>query len=183
MHRQRDVGHDRLRARGGDLDEVPRLLDQFVAHVIERRFLRGRDHFLIGERGERDRVPVHHPPSAIDQPLSVKIDKGALHRARVIGVHRETLPRPIAGAAKPLQLLDNDAAVFFLPFPDAAEKFLAPEVVSRFAFFLARLSVRPRFGWRCRRDRCPAARALPCPACAHAGRGCPGSCYSGRGRG
>ncbi len=82
MHRQRDVGHDRLRPRRRDFDESSRLLDQLVAHIVERGFLRGRDHFLVGERGQGDRVPVHHPTAAIDQPLLVKIDKGALHRAR-----------------------------------------------------------------------------------------------------
>ena len=59
----------------------PGLLDQLVAHVVERRFLRGRDDFLVGERGQRDRIPVYHPPPAIDEPFAIKIDKRPLDGA------------------------------------------------------------------------------------------------------
>ena len=134
MHRQRDVGHDGFRPSGGDLDEFSRFLDQLVADVIERGLLRGRDHFLIGKRGQGDRVPVDHTPAAIDEPLFVKIDEGALDSADIILVEGVAFPRPIAGAAEPLQLLDNNAAVFVLPFQDAPEKFLAPQIVSRLLF-------------------------------------------------
>ena len=137
LHRERDVGHDRFRACGRDFEITPRLVDQLVAHVIERGFLRRRNHFLIGKRSQRDRIPVHHPTAAIDQALLVKIDENLLHRARVSGIHGEAFARPIAGTAESLQLLNDDAAVFFLPFPDPPHELFAPEIVARFSFLLA----------------------------------------------
>jgi len=94
---------------------------------------------MRGKRRERDRIPVHHPSSAINQSLLIEIDKGSLHRLRVLRVHRETLARPIAGTAQSLQLLDYDPAMFFLPLPDSPNELLAAEIVTLDSFFLAQL--------------------------------------------
>ena len=129
-----NVGHDRLRPGGGDFEKASRFLDQFVAHIIENALLFRRDHFLIRERGLRRRIPVDHAPSPIDQPLRVKIDENLTHRAHVLRVKGVAQPRPIARTTKPLQLLDNDAAVFILPLQDPAEKFLPADLLPSFFF-------------------------------------------------
>ena len=85
-------------------------------------------------------VPVDHAVAAIDEALLVKVHERGGHGAGVGGVHREALAGPIARAAEPLELLDDDAAVLRLPFPDQLEEFLAPEVVAGLAF-LAQLAL------------------------------------------
>ena len=85
----------------------------------------------------RGRVPVNHAPAAIDQFLFVKIDKDLFDRANIIVVEGIALTGPIAGATESLELLNNDAAVFVLPFEHALQKFLAAEIVTRHAFVFA----------------------------------------------
>jgi hypothetical protein len=60
----------------------------------------------------------------------MQIDKHLLHRARVIRIEREAFARPIARAAEPLQLFENDAAVFLAPFPRPAQELFAAEIVA-----------------------------------------------------
>ena len=45
-------------------------------------------------------------------------------------VHGEALARPVAGGAEPLQLIDDQAAGLFLPFPDAAHELVAAELAA-----------------------------------------------------
>ena len=93
--------------------------------------------FLVRQRGLRGRVPVNHAPAAIDQFLFVKIDKDLFDRANIIVVEGIAPAGPVAGATESLELLNNDAAVFVLPFEHALQKFLAAEIVTRHAFVFA----------------------------------------------
>ena len=95
VHCDADVGHDCFRTRRRDFDEAPRLVDDFVAHVIQSSFLRFRDDFLVGERGLRGRVPIDHALAAIDQSVVVKIDENFVHGARVFFIEGVALARPI----------------------------------------------------------------------------------------
>src|SRR4051812_47345665 len=139
MHRQCDVGHDRLRARRRHFEITSRFLDQLVADIVERALLWGRNYFLVREGSKRDWIPVHHPPSAVNQSFLIEIDESSLDRPRVLRVHRKTLARPVAGTAQSFQLLDDDAAVFFLPLPDPSNELVTTEIVPLDAFFLAQL--------------------------------------------
>src|SRR5438552_18542174 len=85
----------------------------------------------------RGRVPVNHAPAAIDQFLFVKIDKDLFDRANIIVVEGIALTGPVAGATESLELLNDDAAVFVLPFEHAQQKFPAATIVSRHAFVSA----------------------------------------------
>ena len=85
----------------------------------------------------RRRVPVDHAPAAINEVFFVKIDKDFLDREDVIFVKGVTLSRPIGRTTQPFELLDDDAAVFVLPFQYALEKFCATEIVTRHAFVFA----------------------------------------------
>ena len=110
------------------------VVDQLVLHIIERALLLGRDHFLVGERGERAGAPVHHAQAAIDEALVVELHENFLHGAGVVGVEREAFARPVARCADLAELLRDDAAEFVLPFPDAGDEFIAAEIVARFLF-------------------------------------------------
>src|SRR6185312_1189223 len=100
-------------------------LGQFDFEIIHETFLRFHFDFFIGERGLRNGAPVYHAFAAIDEALFVKLDEHLLHAARILRVHGEPLAGPIARAAEFLELIDDDAAVFFFPGPDAFQKFLA----------------------------------------------------------
>ena len=119
MKSHRRVCHDRFRSGRRDFEKTTRFFRDLVANKIKFSFLRLGDHLFIRERSLRSWVPVNHPSAAIDQALVVEIDKNSLDRARVILIQRVALARPVAGAAKALELLDDDAAVFILPFENA----------------------------------------------------------------
>ena len=92
MNRHPGIGHDCFRTCRRDFEKTPRLLDDFVAHVIKIALLRLGNDFFIGQRGLRCRIPVDHSPAAINQTFLVKIDKDLLDRANVIVVESVTLP-------------------------------------------------------------------------------------------
>ena len=98
MNRHPGIGHDRFRPRCRDFEEAPRLLDDLIANVIKLSLLRLRNDLLIRQRRLRSRIPIDHPPSAINQPFAIKIDKHRLDGADVIIVEGVALPRPVARA-------------------------------------------------------------------------------------
>ena len=106
--------------------------------MIKKALLLLHDDLFVGEGGAGDGTPVDHTSPAIDQFLLEKVDKDLLHASRVGGIHGEALPRPVTRGAHFFKLLDDDAAVLFLPLPDLFEEFLSTEVVPvpDFSFFL-----------------------------------------------
>ena len=94
--------------------------------------MRFGDDLFIRKRRLRGRVPVDHSDAPIDQFLFIKIDKNFLDGADIIIIECVALTRPIARAPEAFELFDDDAAVFILPFQDAAQKFLSTEIVARF---------------------------------------------------
>ena len=68
------VTQDGLRA-GGCNGDVALFTHYFVADKIEFRLLFGVDNLLVRDGGERLRIPVDHPHSAVDKPFVVEIDK------------------------------------------------------------------------------------------------------------
>ncbi len=54
-----------------------------------------------------------------------------MHRARQPFVHRKAFARPVAGSPKSLELVDDDAAAFGLPLPDALKEFGASHIAPR----------------------------------------------------
>ena len=139
MHRHRRVAHQGLGARRGDLEERPRFLRHLVAHDVELAPGGLHDDLLVAQGGLRHRTPVDHALAAVDESLGVQPDENLLHLARVIRVHGETLPVPVAGTPEALELFDDDPAVLFLPLPHPPQKFLAPQIAPRFPFLLAQL--------------------------------------------
>ena len=86
-------------------------------------------HFFIGKGRKGGGTPAHHPLAPVNQTLFVEIHKDLLHTAAVVRVHGETGAAPITRAAQLHQLLDDDAAVLFLPLPDLLHELLAAQVV------------------------------------------------------
>ena len=120
-------------------------------------------------------APVDEARGAVDEPLLVEAHERLGHGARHVRVHRELGARPVGRRAEHA-LLERDApAALGLPLPDALDERLAPEVVARLALAL-RAAARRRSAWRCRRDRCPAARARCSRACGASGRARPRAC-------
>ena len=139
MDGHRGVAHQRLGSRRGNFQIRPRLFRHLVAHYVELALGGLHDDFLVAQRRLRHRTPIDHALAAVNQPLRVKFDEYLLHLPRVILIHGKSLAVPIAGAAEAFELLDNDAAVFFLPRPHALQKFLPSQIAARFALFLAQL--------------------------------------------
>ena len=102
----------------------------------------------VGNRGLEMRIPVHEAFAAIDQALLVHIDEDLDHGIMEIGAvlmararvalrarHGEGVAVPVAGASQALQLLDDGAAIFALPFPDLFKEFLAAHLAAAFIAF------------------------------------------------
>ena len=125
------VAEHRLGPRRGD-DDVARLVVGIEGRPLDRiaqvpEMALGFDllDFEIGNRGEQLGIPVDQALVLVDEPGPVEIDEDLAHRARQPVVHGEAEPRPVAGAAEPLELADNGVARLFFPLPHAANERLA----------------------------------------------------------
>ena len=76
------------------------------------------------------RVPIDEALVLVEQPVAIELHEDLHDGARQAFIEREALARPVAGGAEPLQLLDDLAAGFRLPFPDALEEFLATQLAA-----------------------------------------------------
>src|ERR1700687_6193956 len=81
----------------------------------------------IRDRGEQLGVPVDQPLVLVDEAGAIKLHENLEDRAREPLVHSETLARPVAGGADPVQLLYDGAAGFRFPRPYLFEEFLTAE--------------------------------------------------------
>ena len=76
------------------------------------------------------RTPVDDVITLVNHVFVVKSHKYFAHRLGQTFIHGETLAVPVTGAPQSLELIYNDAAVFFLPFPNPGDKFFPPEVMA-----------------------------------------------------
>ena len=127
VDRHRLVAEHRLRARRRH-DDKSLPADERIFDMPQMPLLLDHFDFLVGQRGAGHGVPIDHAFAAIDQPLFVELDKDALDATAVFRVQRESFARPIARSAQFLELLDDDAAVLFLPCPDFLQEFFPAEV-------------------------------------------------------
>ncbi len=123
------VAHKRLRAGGGDFDELAGVLYDLVTHGVEDALLRSGDDLFVGDGGEAGGAPVDHAFATVDVAAFVEFNKSLLHSAGVIRVHSEAFALPIAGAAEFFKLLDDDAAAVASPRPDEFKEVFAGDVV------------------------------------------------------
>ena len=92
IYRDSGIPHQGLRTGSSDLEKPARFLNHFVPHDIQSSRDRGRYHFLIGQRGERSRAPIHHPLTAIDEPFIVEIHEDSTNLPGILLVHGKPFP-------------------------------------------------------------------------------------------
>ncbi len=124
------VGGDGFRPCGGDGEEGSRLLHHLDPEVVHEALLFLHHDLFVGQRGEGGGTPVDHAFAAVDEALLVEVDEHLLDAARILRVHGEPGAGPVAGSAERAELLEDDAAVLLLPFPDAVDQGIAAEVIA-----------------------------------------------------
>ncbi len=142
----RRIARKRLRARRRDHDVVLVRLacrallapHDGIADVPEVAVVRLVLDLVVGERGAAARAPVHDVVAFIDQPFVVELREDFGDGLRAAFVERETLAPPVRGVTEHALLVDDRAAVLLLPFPDALDERLAPEILPALAFLLQR---------------------------------------------
>ncbi len=97
--------------------------------------------FKIGDRRFELRIPVDQPLAAVDQAFLIERDEDFENGLGQTLVHGEAFARPVAGCAEALQLVEDQAARLFLPFPDALDKGLAAHLATAGKLSLGQLAL------------------------------------------
>ncbi len=129
-----DIAQHCFRAGGGNC-YVSRAIGIRVADMPQLAFFIAVFHFVVGQGGYAARAPVDDVFTFIDQTIIVEAHKHFFHAAGKHLIHGETLTLPIAGCAQQLQLVDDDAAFFFLPAPDSFQQGFPADLMAVCAFF------------------------------------------------
>jgi len=127
------VSQHRLRARGGDAD-LPRAVGIGVADVPEVALLLLELDLEIRDGRVAPGAPVDDVVALVDEAVVPEPHEDLAHRPREPLVHGEALALPVAGAAEPLELVQDNPAVLFFPRPDALDEFLAAQVMPGLPF-------------------------------------------------
>ena len=135
VHRDRGVAEHRLRAGGGDGDELAGLIVDRIGDVPEAALHLGVLDLEVGDRRLEFRVPVHQPLVAVDQALAIQRDEHLPHGGREAVIHGEALARPVERGAEAAELAGDGAARFRLPLPDPLEEGFAAEGLAGDALF------------------------------------------------
>ena len=130
IHGDGGVSRDDFGAGGGDGEPGAGCFDHFDFEVIHDGVLGLHDDLFIAEGGEGGGAPVDHAFATVDLALFVEVHEHAHDAGVVVGIEGEALAAPVAGGAEFFELLDDDAAVLFLPFPDFGDEGFAAEVVA-----------------------------------------------------
>ena len=125
MHGDSGVAEHGLRSRGGDDDELARPPLDGIAQMPEMALGLDLLDLEVGDRGQELGIPIDETLVLIDEAGAIEIDEHLAHGTRQALVHGETEPRPVAGAAEPLQLADNGVARLLFPLPDALDEGVA----------------------------------------------------------
>ena len=127
MDRHAGVAEHGLGARGGHRHEPLGALDRVADEPQGAGHLLVVD-LLVGERSLTARAPVDDVATAVDQALLVEALERQQHGARVGGIQREPLARPVRGDPHPAELLEDQPAVLLLPLPHFLEEALAAQL-------------------------------------------------------
>ena len=111
-------------------------VDERVSQVVELALDLLHVHFVVGERGTRDRIPVDQSFAAVDQPLAEETEERLTHGPRTNFVHREPLAVPVAGTAQRTELVGDGFFVLVFPRLHAGDELVTLVVGSAFAFLL-----------------------------------------------
>ena len=118
VHRNRRVAEKRFGARCRNDNRFIAIAD-FIADLPEMTVFGFVVDFEIGENGLGNRIPVHEPFIAIDEPFFEEANENFGHGAARSFVHRKSLAIPIARCAQDLQLFDDIRTLLAFPRPNA----------------------------------------------------------------
>ncbi len=135
IHGDAGVAQHGFGTRGGDDKLLLGVLDR-ITDIPEGAWNILIFDLRVREGGAAVRAPVDDAAALIDQTLLVEPTEGLAHGLGAGLVHGEAAAIPVTGNAHALLLLDDAVAVLFLPFPDALEELVAPEVVASKALLL-----------------------------------------------
>ena len=130
------VAQHGLGAGGGDDELLIGVLDgiadvpEVAGHILVF-------HLRVRQGGAAVGAPVDDAASLVDQALVVKVAEGLPHSLGAGVVHGEAAAVPVAGDAHALLLLHDAVAILGLPVPNPLQKFVAAQVVTGLALFLA----------------------------------------------
>ena len=132
------VAHHGLGARRRDNDVAAAIAER-IADIPEMAGLVNVFDLRVRERRHAVRAPVDNAAALVDEALVIKLAERLAHGLRAAFVHRKAGTRPVAADAELLLLLDDAAAVLFLPCPHALEELFTAEVITRQPFLRAKL--------------------------------------------
>ena len=129
VHGHGGVAEHRLGPGGGHLDPAVAVHERVAdrGQVSGYGLVRALE---VRKHGGAARAPVHQPFAAVDEAFVIEADERLAHGAGQARIHGETLAGPVAGCAERLELLEDACARLGLPFPNAVDEGLAPEVVA-----------------------------------------------------
>ena len=127
IHRDGGIAEKCFRSRCGELKISAAVLEG-IAQMPEMAGL-----ILILNLGIRNGcqavgAPVDDSLASVNQTLFIELAEYLADRSAAALVESETLSVPVAGGAHFLELLDNPAAVCFLPLPGSLKKSLSAEI-------------------------------------------------------
>ena len=124
------VAEHGLGARGGDNDVVLAVdrLGQRIAQVPQVALLVLVLGLIVRDSSSAVGAPVDDALAAVDQAVVVPVAEHLAHGLGVVLVHGKALVIKIDGAAHPLNLLDDDAAVLVGPIPARVDKLIAADL-------------------------------------------------------
>ena len=123
------VRHDGFRAGGGYMEGSGPVF-QFVKNGVELAFLLSHDDFFIREGREGYRAPVDHAAAPVDESFLKEFNEDLSNGFGVFLIHREAFAIPVAGTTQLMELVDDDASVFFFPFPDFFQEGFSAQIVA-----------------------------------------------------
>ena len=126
MHADGRVAHDGLGA-GGGYNDILILAFDIVAQVEKLSVALLVDDLLVADGGEGLGVPIHHAYTTVDKTFVIEVVEDADDAFVADVVHGEGSAVPIAAGAKLAELLEDDAAILFLPFPRMFEEVFTGE--------------------------------------------------------
>ncbi|RWX47565.1 hypothetical protein H206_06312 [Candidatus Electrothrix aarhusensis] len=129
MDGHRCITQHGLRAGGGH-DHFAGTVRIGIAEVIELALGGIVLHLIVRQGGETARAPVDDVVALVDQPFVIEANKDLTHGFGQAIIHSEAFSVPIAGSAHPFELVDNGAALFFLPLPDPLNEFFSAQVMA-----------------------------------------------------
>ena len=124
-----------LGAGGGYRDIFAGTVGEHVFEIIEETRFFGIFHFEIRNGGSQIGRPVDHARAAVNKSFFVKGHKCLTNGDREPFIKGEAGAVPVTGGPQTADLVEDLAAVFFFPFPGAAQKFLAADVIPFDTFF------------------------------------------------